>query len=177
MNKALSRSLAFLALTSVLVIPYFNCGAPTDKGLFGSGGDSECIDPTKPESCNGDVNALFLVSNQMQLQYPISQSNGRFNFLIPCSDGGFPKVTVGFKVKTSNGAALTQGEAQCNAGQAAVFGQITLADVAAWGSFIYQFEFQILAYASTTAQFPIQFDPTKFYPGLQPVLRNAYKAQ
>lgn len=173
--KATSRVLAFLVLTSTLMIPYFNCGAPSDKGLFGSGGTSDCIDPTKPDLCYGDPSTLFLVASSMPLAgYQISGSNGRFSFQVPCSDGGFPKVTVGFKVNNlSNGAQLFNGQGDCVSGNALVFGQLSTPDLTSWGAQPYQFIFQIYAYAGTNAPFPINF--TTPYAGLQPIPRPVIK--
>ncbi len=178
--KALSRVLLFSIITSLLVIPYFNCGAPSDKGLFGSGGTAECIDPTRPDLCYGDPASLFLVASSMPISgYQISGSNGRYSFPVPCSDGGFPKVMVVYKVYNQNsGGLLDSRQAECipssgGVGNAQVIGQLSAVDVSNWGGQNYQFIFQIFAYAGRDSQFPIDFE--KPYAGLQPIPRPVIK--
>lgn len=173
MNTALVRAISMMVLTAAIIFPYFNCGAPTNQGgLFGSGGTG--CDPAKPDFCYGDPTLLSLgVANMPINGYPISVGNGRFQMNIPCFDGGFPKVTVGFKVLSAV-KQLVSDQAECISNNVLVVGQVSSVDLQDWGNQSYQFVFQVYAYASKDAPFPIT-SWQQAYSGLQPVPRPAYK--
>ncbi|OQW53626.1 MAG: hypothetical protein A4S09_06880 [Proteobacteria bacterium SG_bin7] len=173
MNLALIRAISMMFLTGVIIFPYFNCGAPSNQsGLFGS--DNTSCDPAKPDFCYGDPTLLSLAVANMPINgYPISTANGRFQINIPCYDGGFPKVTVGFKVISATKQFIND-QAECISGNALIVGQLSTPDLQAWGAQSYQFVFQIYAYASKEAPFPIS-NWHQAYSGIQPVPRPAYK--
>ncbi len=115
MNTALIRAISMMVLTGLIIFPYFNCGAPSDRsGMFGSD-DSECSSSPKAlQECMMKVR-FGIVPSVISLPggSGTAVANGQ------CVTGGFPKVLIAAQLRfVANEALISQSPdyARCDGG-------------------------------------------------------------
>jgi hypothetical protein len=117
MNKSLTRAVSLFAIITILVVPYFNCGAPSNNSIFNNSLDPDDCAASPQATLNCAAKVGF---GPLPTVIQVPGGSGRVQVNGTCETGGFPKVLISPKIVYTanpiNPVATTPDVFRCDMG-------------------------------------------------------------